>query len=76
MIFDFYCPAAKLAIEVDGSTHWSDEARAKDEARDAWLQQRGITVLRVGAGEVYRNLSEVVDGILRRADELIAKGRG
>ena len=40
MIFDFYCPAAKLAVEIDGATHWSEEKRAKDEARDAWLTGR------------------------------------
>ncbi|MDB5426094.1 MAG: hypothetical protein JWR43_69, partial [Phenylobacterium sp.] len=36
-ILDFYCPAAKLAVEVDGSTHWEDEQIAHDERRDAWL---------------------------------------
>jgi very-short-patch-repair endonuclease len=72
IILDFYCPSAKLAIEVDGSTHWSDEQRATDAARDAWLASQGIAVMRIGAGEVYRNLGQVVDGILRRAEELIA----
>ncbi len=28
IILDFYCPSAKLAIEVDGRTHWSDEQQA------------------------------------------------
>jgi very-short-patch-repair endonuclease len=57
MIFDFYCPAAKLALEIDGSTHWSEEKQTKDAARDAWLKARGITVMRIGAGAVYRDLS-------------------
>ena len=73
MIFDFYCPAARLAVEIDGSTHWTDEKQGKDEARDAWLKGRGIEVLRIGAGEVYRNLSEVADGVILRAQELIAR---
>lgn len=67
MIFDFYCPAAKLAVEIDGSTHWDEEKLAKDEARDAWPARRGIAVLRIGAGEVYRNLSQVADGVILRA---------
>ncbi|MBX3483684.1 endonuclease domain-containing protein [Phenylobacterium sp.] len=71
MIFDFYCPRAALAVEVDGSTHWDDEKQAKDEARDHWLARRGIAVLRVGAGEVYRNLSGVADAVILAADERI-----
>src|SRR5258708_38375213 len=61
MIFDFYCPAARLAVEIDGSTHWTQEKRGKDEARDAWLAGRRIAVLRIGAGAVYHNLSQVAD---------------
>ena len=67
MIFDFYCPAARLAVEVDGSTHWDDEKRAKDEARDAWLASQGIAVLRVGAGAVYDDLGGAADGVILRA---------
>src|SRR5215813_12822712 len=54
MIFDFYCPAARLAVEVDGATHWDDEARQRDEMRDGWLERQGVTVLRVPASSVYR----------------------
>ena len=72
IIFDFYCMAAKLAVEVDGSSHWSDEKRAKDEARDAWAARQGVAVLRIGAGEVYRDLGGVTDGVIRLALERIA----
>lgn len=72
IILDFYCPAAKLAVEVDGSTHWTEEKIAKDEARDRWLDRQGISILRIGAGAVYRNLSLVADGVILRAQELIA----
>lgn len=67
IIVDFYCPVARLAVEVDGRTHWDEGALAKDEARDAWLARQGIAVVRVGAGEVYRNLSGVADGIILQA---------
>ena len=66
IIFDFYCIAAKLAVEIDGSTHWGDETRAKDEARDAWAARQGV-VFRIGAGEVYRDLGGVTDGVIRLA---------
>ena len=57
MIFDFYCPAARLAVEIDGPTHWDDAKRAKDPARDAWLAGQELQVLRIGAAAVYRDLS-------------------
>ncbi len=75
MIFDFYCPAAKLAVEIDGATHWDEEKRGKDEARDHWLGTRGIAVLRIGAGAVYQNLSQVADGVILRAIARIERGR-
>ncbi|MEO8115792.1 MAG: DUF559 domain-containing protein, partial [Phenylobacterium sp.] len=73
MILDFYCPAAKLAVEIDGSTHWSDEQVAKDRARDAWLHGQGIRVLRIGASEVFNNLSVVVDAVVLAAEERISR---
>jgi very-short-patch-repair endonuclease len=74
IILDFYCPAAKLAVEIDGSTHWTDEQVAKDQARDAWLNGQGIRVLRIGASEVFHNLSDVVDAVLLVAEERISGG--
>jgi very-short-patch-repair endonuclease len=67
MIFDFYCVAAQLAVEIDGSTHWSEEKRASDEARDMWLKRRGIEVLRIEAGDVFRDLSGVADAVMLAA---------
>lgn len=71
IVFDFYCPAAKLAVEIDGRTHWDDEAKAKDDARDFWLASRGIAVLRVGAGEVYRSVGGVADSVILAAEARI-----
>lgn len=33
VIFDCYCPAARLAVEVDGATHW-DEDKQKRTPRE------------------------------------------
>jgi very-short-patch-repair endonuclease len=74
VILDFYCPAAKLAVEVDGSTHWTDEERARDEARDRWLAGQGIKVLRLGASEVYSNLTRAADAVMLAALERIRGG--
>jgi very-short-patch-repair endonuclease len=73
IVLDFYCPSARLAVEVDGSTHWSEEERERDAGRDGWLRSQGVAVVRIEAGEVYRDLSAVVDGILRLAEELRAE---
>ncbi|MCE9559878.1 MAG: DUF559 domain-containing protein [Armatimonadetes bacterium] len=43
-ILDFYCHSARLALELDGSSHEGDGKA--DAARDAWLNKNGITVLR------------------------------
>ncbi|HEX2800685.1 MAG TPA: endonuclease domain-containing protein [Phenylobacterium sp.] len=71
MILDFYCPAAKLAVEIDGSTHWSDEQIIKDQARDLWLKGKGIEVLRIPASDVFNNLGDVADAVLWAAEARI-----
>jgi very-short-patch-repair endonuclease len=72
VILDFFCPAVGLAVEIDGATHWNEDKRQQDEARDGWLERQGITVMRIPASAVYRDVSAVTDGILLRVDELLA----
>ena len=60
-ILDFYCPAAKLCVEVDGSQH--DFTVAADQHRDRWLAGQGIRVIRVSATEVLRDPDAVADWI-------------
>ncbi|WP_255373638.1 endonuclease domain-containing protein [Phenylobacterium sp. CCH9-H3] len=62
-ILDFYCPRFRLALEIDGSTHWDDEAQLKDAARDRWLARQGVQVLRISASRVYRDIHGVMDEI-------------
>jgi len=42
IIVDFYCPSCRLAVEVDGNTHATEDAVWKDRARDHWLEGRGF----------------------------------
>ncbi len=37
-VVDFYCPALKLAIEVDGATHSTKEEIEKDKEREKFLK--------------------------------------
>jgi very-short-patch-repair endonuclease len=71
-ILDFYCAAAKLAVEVDGAGHGEDEQRAHDERRDAWLRGQGVSVYRVWASSVFEDADHVADGVRLKADELVA----
>jgi len=54
-ILDFWCPAARLAIEVDGQAHDMGERTRHDMRRDAWLSAQGVAVLRLPAVEVLRD---------------------
>jgi very-short-patch-repair endonuclease len=64
-ILDFYCPAAKLAIELDGDQHGSELGLAHDAARSHFLGLRGIHVLRFFNHELKENLDGVLEGIVR-----------
>src|SRR2546423_11641146 len=46
-IADFYCPAAKLIIELDGEQHGDPRQREYDKVRTRWLQSEGFHVLRI-----------------------------
>jgi guanylate kinase len=56
---DYYCVSLKLAVEIDGPLHDSEN----DASRDAWMKDRGITVLRFSVQEMDCNLTGVVDTI-------------
>jgi len=46
-IVDFYCPALKLAIEIDGDVHYFDEKVKKDKKKNETLNTEGIKVIRI-----------------------------
>ena len=62
-IVDFYCPAAKLVIELDGSQHFEAEHQAKDQARDAALAGLGLHVLRFDNRQVLLETDAVLEVI-------------
>ncbi len=57
-IADFYCPDARLVVEVDGDSHAARQAY--DERRTAWLATQGMQVVRVTNADVMSN----IDGVL------------
>lgn len=64
-IVDFYCYAAKLVIEIDGSQHYTEQGLAYDKERTAILQQYGLTVIRFSNHEINTQFSEVCNVIDR-----------
>jgi len=62
-IVDFYCPAAKMIIELDGGQHYSDEGKKRDEIRDNYLKHLGFRVLRFSDREVLKNIEGVLERI-------------
>ncbi len=66
-IADFYCPEAKLVIEIDGSQHYSEPGMTKDATRDRHLADLGLTVLRFSARQIFEN----TEGVLERINEML-----
>ena len=58
-IVDFYCHAAKLIIELDGSPHRNEERYADDEQRTAVLEKYGLLVVRYSDDEIDGKFSGV-----------------
>ncbi len=69
-VLDFYCAAARLAVEIDGQAHDTRERLRRDERRDAWLREQGIAVVRIPAVELMQRFDDCVDSIVRMALEL------
>lgn len=73
-VLDFYCDAAKPAVEVDGQFHWMGDAQVRDAEPDAWLGLRGIRVLRLSAQLVFEDLDATIRMIEHAACRLHQSG--
>ena len=62
-ILDFYCPELKLAVEVDGIAHDMGDRPQRDEARDAWLSDRKLRIIRIPAADVLKDATAVAESI-------------
>src|SRR5215217_6859742 len=59
-ILDFYCPEEKLAVELDGRGHFTDNGFERDEVRTDYLKSLNIQVLRFENKEVFEQLEGVL----------------
>ena len=75
-IVDFYCAAAKLVIELDGSQHFEPEGSKYDRERDHVLSTYGIKVLRIPDNEVNKNFYGVCEYIDLELQKRTGDGAG
>ncbi|WP_165229230.1 endonuclease domain-containing protein [Aquisphaera insulae] len=68
-IVDFYCPRLKLAIELDGDSHFSEEAKAYDARRQHFIEEFGIRFLRFTNQDVLDNMDGVLEVIARAVEQ-------
>lgn len=65
-VVDFYCQTFKLAIEVDGVTHSSQDEIEYDIDRQTKIEALSIVFLRFRNEEIYKNLEKVVNDITQK----------
>jgi very-short-patch-repair endonuclease len=62
-ILDFYCQFLRLAVEVDGSIHHSEEIRVNDEERQDFLKNYGMDILWFSNEEILKQPEYVIERI-------------
>ncbi|MDH2387103.1 endonuclease domain-containing protein [Bradyrhizobium sp. CER78] len=62
-IVDFFCPAKRLVIELDGGHHNEDKTATHDRERQQWLEKEGYRVIRFWNSVITADLSAVLERI-------------
>ena len=62
-VLDFYCPSAKLAIELDGGGHNYRTGQIRDRMRSEFLARHGVVVLRFWNHQIRQELDSVLRAI-------------
>ena len=73
-IVDFYCPLARLVIELDGSQHYTEQGMQYDMERSAVFEQYGVQVLRFRNQDVSAHFEmvceQIHEAVVKRLEEL------
>ncbi|QQO19630.1 endonuclease domain-containing protein [Bradyrhizobium diazoefficiens] len=62
-VVDFFCPAKRLIIELDGGHHNEDDTAKRDIYRQRWLENEGYRVIRFWNSEIANDLTAVLERI-------------
>ena len=68
-IVDFYCKPLKLVIEIDGSYHFEEEQKVKDDHRQTILEGMGLSFLRFSEQQVRKDM----DIVLKTLEDYISE---
>ena len=63
-IVDFYCPQLKLAIEIDGGQHYTEDGQAADQQREEYMKSAGVKTIRFSNSDCLKNIEGVFKQIL------------
>jgi very-short-patch-repair endonuclease len=69
-VLDFYCPSARLCVELDGNVHDGPVQAERDHARSAALAVLGIHVIRFSNAEVLTDTRSVLRRIQAAVNSL------
>ena len=69
-IVDFFCPRAKLVIEVDGSHHLVGEKIEYDRIRVEYLSSLGLRVMRFTNTDVLTHINGVIKSIIENMEKI------
>ena len=67
-VADFYCHKAKLIIEIDGSQHYTEIGKQKDDFRTETLEGYDLTVIRFTNNQIetnFRGVCEYIDIVVK-----------
>ena len=67
-VVDFACHQARLIVEIDGDSHYTDEGIARDVVRSAFLTGEGYRLLRFTNLEVMENDDAVYMAVAQALD--------
>lgn len=62
-VVDFFCPAKRPVLEIDGGHHNEDGVAERDRARQSWLENEGYRVIRFWNSEIVGDLTAVLERI-------------
>ena len=64
-ILDFFCPALRLAVEIDGGQHAESAIQKYDADRTQFLVHQKIRMLRFWNNDVLNNTQGVIEELVR-----------
>ena len=69
-IVDFYCPALRLVVEIDGIQHGDKNQAEYDQSRTNYFRDFHITVIRYWNNDIFKNIEGVFDDLLNKIKEI------